>query len=501
MHTTGLRAVLSVNMRLAIFCLLTFRASAAVLQGVVLDDETGYPLARTLVTLTPLPGTDASPLTIRSGDRGSFSMLSVRPGWYVLRTSRKGYADTEAGQLRPGRPGIPFEVLADAQSTFLQLRMKRLGAVAGSLVDENSIGIPDLPVHVYTARKPVRRVAEGKTDDRGIFRVGGLDAGTYIVRSGAGQLEDDSGVLPTYYKYGGSVDSAERVHVRLGETQPDILIRPQRGGLMTVSGILSPPPQHPDWPVRLTVITDTGRRLIASSAGPFEAANIPPGPVELLAEGTECGSYTKLLVDRPMNGLRVGCNPLYRPFLDWRVQDTMKPGLRYPILARRVDLDGATAARTFNPNDLIMPGHYELMVQTGASHYAQSMRGSFPRQPVPEAGWFAMDFGNQVRLTILLSDTPAAITGTVRTGGKPVAGAIVYLESFDPDLPDSRLQIWSGRSDHTGKYTFAGLTPGRYRVLSSFDFDPDDRFAMNAAREVKVRDGETAVTDLELILR
>src|SRR3954452_2655843 len=102
-------------MRAAALLFFALRATAAVLQGVVLDEETGNPLARTTVTLTPLPGVAASPVTIMTGERGSFSILSVRPGWYVLKTRRRGEAETEAGQMRAGRPGMPFEVLPDAQ--------------------------------------------------------------------------------------------------------------------------------------------------------------------------------------------------------------------------------------------------------------------------------------------------------------------------------------------------------------------------------------------------
>ena len=489
-------------MRLLFIVLMAWRASAAVLQGVVLDEETGNPLARTGVTLTPLPGTQAVTLSIRTGDSGQFSMLSVRPGWYLLRTTRRGYADAEAGQLRAGRPGIPFEVLPEQSSTFFQLRMKRLAAIAGSLLDENSIGLPDQTVHVYTARKPVRRVAEGKTDDRGIFRVGGLDAGSYVVRSGPWLLEDSSGLVPTYYKYGTNLESAERMTARLGETITDVVIHPQKGRLVTLSGIVSPPPRRPDAAVRLTLITDTGRRQIAGSAGPFEAASVPPGPVELVAEGLDCGSYTKLVVDRDMNGLRIGCNPLYPGILEWRVQDMVRPNVSYPILARRADLDGTSVARVFRPSELILPGHYELLVQTGAQHYAMGMRAGFGAVVAArEDGWVGVDLGNQFRLSVLLSETPCAIGGTVGASGKMVAGAIVYLEASNPELPEPRMQLWSARTDHTGKYLFSGLPPGRYRLLSTFGFDPEDRFAMKEAKEVRVREGETGVVDLELVLR
>lgn len=489
-------------MRLVLLLVLAGIARGAVLQGVVLDDDTGNPLARTSVTLTPLAGTDARSLTIRTTERGAFSMLSVREGWYILKTSRRGYADAEAGQLRPGRPGRPFEVVPETQSTFFQMRMKRLAAVTGSLLDENNVGLPDLPVHVYTARKPIRRVAEGKSDDRGIFRVGGLDPGRYLVRSGSGQLEDGSGVIPTWYKFGLAVETAEAFRLQLGETQQDAVIHPQPGRLFTISGILSPPPQRPEAPVRLTLITDTGRRLAASAAGPFEIVNVPPGPIELVAEGFECGNYSKLVADRDLSGLRIGCNPLYRPIVDWLVSERARANISYPLLVRRVDLDGASPAGVFRTNELILPGHYELMVQTSPKHYAQSIRMNFTGQPVTKQdGWFGMDFGNQVRLAVTLSDTPASIAGRVTASGKPVAGAVVYLELFTRAAVETRLQLWTTRSDHTGKYQFAGLTPGSYRLISTFDFDPEDLLAMRDARVVKISDAEVGVVDLELQLR
>ena len=163
-------------------------AQAAVVQGVVLDEEAGFPLARTQIALTPLSVTSGSMAPVRTGERGSFSILSVRPGWYVLRATRRGYAVTEAGQSRPGLPGKPFEITDNYQAPFVQLSMRRLAAITGTVVDENNIGIPDWPVYIYTAKKPINRIADGKTDDRGNFRVGGLDPGTYVVRSGAGSL-------------------------------------------------------------------------------------------------------------------------------------------------------------------------------------------------------------------------------------------------------------------------------------------------------------------------
>ena len=483
---------------LALSLHLALSLQAAVIQGVVLDEETGNPLARTQVTLTPLPGTQAGTISIRAGERGSFTILSVRPGWYVLKTSRRGYADTEAGQLRPGRPGMAFEITADAQPSFFQIRMRHLAALTGSVLDDNSVGIPDWPVHIYTAKKPVRRIMEVRTDDRGNFRAGGLDPGTYLVRSGAGALEDDSPLLATYYKYGTAVETAEPVRLRLGETLPDITIRTTKGRLLTLSGTFNSVPQ-----ARLILITDTGRRQLASTGGgftvPFEATGIPPGPVELLAEGDvpgqECGSYAKVIADKDTGGIRIGCPLLYPPTVDW-VGTKGKA-----ILARRVDLDGTGPIRTLRTDQPLPPGFWELTAIAPPQFYLAAIRPQFEREPSTRSdGWFGMLLGNQARLQIILSNRPATVSGVVTTGGKPVAGASIYLEVFNPNLPEKRAQLFSVRSDPSGAYSFTQLAPGRYRVLSSFDFDPEDPFIMEKAEALTLREGDAVTRDLTLLL-
>jgi hypothetical protein len=475
---------------------------AAVVQGVVLDDETGNPLARTQVTLTPLPGTQAGTIAIRAGDRGGFTILSVRPGWYVLKTTRRGYAETEAGQLRPGRPGMPFEITEEAVSNFFQIRMRHLGVITGSVLDENNVGIPDWPVHLYTASRPVRRLLEGKTDERGNFRLGALDPGKYLLRSGAGFLEDDSPLLATWYKYGTAVETAEPVRVRLGETVPDITVRAVKGRLIQLGGVF-----NSFVPARLILITDTGRRQIAA-AGPrqenvtFQASGIPPGPVELLAEGdtpgAECGGYARMIAEKDTTGIRIGCGPLYKPQIDW--QGVRTPPST-PIMARRVDLDGTGPVRVLRPDQPVPPGRWEFTLQAPPQYYLSMIRSQFSGEPfTKDDGWFGMSLGNQARLQIVLTPRPASVSGIVSQAGRPVAGAAVYLELFNPDVTDKRLQLWTVRSDATGNYAFAQLAPGRYRVLSSFDFDSEDPFVMEKAAVVSLKEGDTVSRALDLLL-
>ena len=485
-------------MRLLAISLLAFSASAAVIQGVVLEEETGNPLARTTVNLIPLPGAHTGAVSVRSGDRGAFTLNNVAPGWYVLRCTRRGFVPAEVGQLRPGRPGMPFEIAAGTQSSFFQIRMKRLGAVTGSVLDENSVGIPDWPVHVYTAQKPVRHVAEGKTDDRGNYRIGELDAGSYLVRAGAGNLEDDTPLLPTYYKFGTAVESAEPARVKVGEMLPDIVLRPAKGRLIELGGVFTS-----EVPAVLTLITDTGRRVLASSSPrPVRfSASVAPGPVELLAEGsgTQCGAYIRVIADHDLQGIRIACSSLDPSQVTW--QSDTNSRVQFPLLMRRVDLDGTGAVRPFRMLEPVMPGHWEFSAQVNADYYVRSILAQGNgRVETRHDGWFGVDLGTSAQLTVSLSSKPASVSGVVTTAGKPVTGAAVYLELFDPELPNPRLRLIDTRSDAQGSYSFTGLEPGRYRILSSFDFDPEDRFAMDKASVLTLREGDSATQALELAL-
>ena len=490
-------------MRLLIVLLCACTASAAVVEGLVLDEESGNPLARTLIELIPLPGTPANTVSIRAGDRGTFSILNVRPGWYVLRTSRRGFIGAEAGQLRPGRPGMPFEIADDRQSHFLQIRMRRLGAVTGSVLDENGVGIPEWPINIYTARKPVQRIAQVKTDDRGMYRIGELEAGTYLMRTSEGLLEDGTMLLPTYYKFGTAVETAEPARVRLGETQPDLVVRPVKGKLIELSGSVNGPGNAP---VRLTMITDTGRREVAAiyppnTTAPFQVSNVPPGLVDFVAEGPGCGGYIRVIAERDAQGIRIACGPLRQPYVSWQVNDGTGGHLQFALEVRRIDLDGTGPVRTVKSRDTLIPGHWEARAVTSADYYVTNIRVRSGGETASRGdGWFAIDIGTYSDLWVSLSSHPASISGVVSSGGKAVSGAPVFLELYNPLGTDPRISLTPGRADHDGKYRFTGLAPGNYRVISSFDLDPEDPYVMQKAANLTLHQGDVASQALEMIL-
>lgn len=474
------------------YCLLlafVLSAQAAVVQGVVLDQESGSPLAHTLVELVPVEGTPARPVTLWTAERGTFAIMNLAPGWYIVRGARKYYAPGEVGQSRAGRPGRPFQLEKDDQSTFVELRLTHLGAASGTVVDENNVGLPDWDVLLYTARKPIRKVAQGKTDDRGFFRIHGLDPGEYIVRSVEGELADGTTLVPTYHRFGTQTIDAAPVAVQYGDTTPDLRIQPVKGRLWSIQGKGSVECD------RLTMITDTGRRQL--NPGEFRAERLPPGPFDLVAEGGMFGGITHHNLERDLLQLRTACQALTPLTVRWGGRE--QAGV---IGIRRIDLDGAGEWRPARTGDYVTPGPYEAeLVPADKSLYVESAiadgRLVFPQRD----GRFLFDLSYRPTISVALKKGAPSISGTVLSEGRPVFGAAVFVELFDPRLAngDQRLRLWSLRSDVSGQFALNGLMPGSYRVLSSFDFDPMDRYAMDRAKSVLLKAGDINVQELKML--
>src|SRR5437879_478234 len=141
---------------------------AGTVQGVVLEQASGRPLARTVVRLDPVPkaGNKAQALATRAGRSGQFTFPGVAAGFYVLHAVRDGYFPAAYGQRLPTGRGTPIEVTADS-NLFAELRLRHKGAVTGRVFDENGVATAGVPVVAYRARLPLRSVGTALSDDRG----------------------------------------------------------------------------------------------------------------------------------------------------------------------------------------------------------------------------------------------------------------------------------------------------------------------------------------------
>ncbi len=394
-------------------------------------------------------------LQTRSGRSGQFQFFSVTAGQYRVTATRTGYFPVASGR--------PLTLAGD-DAPFVELRAHRVGAITGTVLDENGIGIPGASVVAYPARLPLRVAATGKADDRGVFRIAGLMPGKFWVRSTAHTLEDGAGLLPTFSPQGRQARDSRAFPVRLDADTPDADLRPDVGSLFTLTiQVLCT-----QGPAMLTLTSETTRHLVnAPCGGTTVFRDLAPGRYELLGvspDGSQAAYWSTDLGGNATRGIQLTELPTVWP--------------EAPAIARRIDPYEATpfvevpARRT-----ALLPGTWEFRAATPPDRYAE------PRlEPLAPGGYH--------RLRPLLSAQAGQIEGRVKNS----AGCFVLLWA----ATDRNQQILGGPrqviADVEGRFAFPGLPPGDYRLMASYDqsaLDSDslgEGFAVNA--------GQTTVVEL-----
>ena len=82
-------------------------ADAAVIRGIVVENQTGHPLARTLVVAAPVAGTSGGAKSTRTDLYGGFVFESMPAGAFLISAARKGFATIHYGQKQWKSAGLP----------------------------------------------------------------------------------------------------------------------------------------------------------------------------------------------------------------------------------------------------------------------------------------------------------------------------------------------------------------------------------------------------------
>ena len=500
-------------MRFALVLLtIGFAAEAGVVRGVVSEHASGLPLARTHVRLQPIsrPGVDTRPLTTRADSSGSFLLQNIPDGLYLLIATRDPYFPAAFGQRRPEGHGTPIEVTKDSD-LFTQLRMYRKGAVTGRVLDENGIGMQEIPVIAYRARLPLRAVGRGVSDDRGVYRVYGLDPGKYWVRTVAHTLDDGEGRLPTFGREGREISESHVHPVRLDEDTPDADVRPFPGRLFTLRGrLLCDAPAPPE--VTVTLSSETGRRTVQGSClGNYSFEGLGPGTYEVFAtkrgEGADAG-FIELRLDGNSNNGDIRISQLQRTdFVVRRAGASGAANIPVTIYGHRQDLSESEDDKEIPLRSMLAPGQWEFTVRTSPGTFVQSMtnpatlrRSQLPTIHPPD--WFDLfiEGRNFSQVTIVISDQAATMQGSVTQDTKGIPGAPVFLWPMEESARRS-LHGWRETiTDVDGHFKFDGLPPGNYRMMATFDITEIDEEKLDEARAVMVHvdAAGSATTELPL---
>lgn len=317
------------------------------LSGTVVVAGSGQPARRARVTLSgsELRGSR----TVTTDELGRFVFPGLPAGRFTLRATKPGHITVTYGQHRPGIGAGTAIQLTDKQRVEVQLQIPRGGVITGTVLDEHAEAIPGTPVRVMryvmqSGQRTLQQAGNGSTDDRGIYRIYGLQPGEYIVAAvprntqqrviferaqaelqtalqqraelagrgnlaqaelvmerlsalgvTAGQPDDDvvEGYAPVYYPGTTAPASAATVLVGVAEEKVGVDFQLQLVPVARVEGVVvassGPTPRN----VQITLLNvghdvpGLGNSTARSDAeGRFRLSNVAPGQYVLMARGT-----------------------------------------------------------------------------------------------------------------------------------------------------------------------------------------------------------------------
>jgi hypothetical protein len=454
-------------------------AGTAGLSGSVVVAGAGQPARRARVSISSPELQDSRSTT--TDDQGRFAFSGLPAGRYTLNVSKPGYVNVSYGQSRPGpgRPGTPIQ-LAEGQQFEAKLQIPRGGVITGTILDEQGEAIPGTPVRVlrYGMQNGVRTLQQagsGSTDDRGIYRVYGLQPGEYIV-------------LATPRNQRGGVD-IERVRTELVAKLQE-----------RAAGLAMPEPAQ----ARLLLENaGMGQAMVpdgnepASGYAPvyYPGTTVPSSaaaiPVAAGEERTGVDFQLQLVAIARVDGIVV--NATEQPVQN--VQITLVPvGQNVPGVgthSARADRDGR-----FTING-VGPGQYTIVARgvAGPPQRGDAGADAPAGRGAPFGGRGQAPLGGRGRgispdVTRLWAMTELAVDGRnisnlalALQAGLSVAGRIVFQGAAQPPSDLTRMRVTmspadagvlprelaapaQGRVDAGGRFTVASVAPGRYRLTA-----------------------------------
>jgi hypothetical protein len=155
------------------------------IEGTVLNDRTGLPLPRAHVVLLPAQA-GLTTVAVDADDKGAFALRGVAPGRYSLSASRDGYLTTQVCWIGDVRLQPAFAIGTKEAVTGLTFRLRAFAVMAGRISFDDGEAAMNIRVEAYREYRHHLQhgyalAASAVTNDRGEYRLFGLQPGSYIV--------------------------------------------------------------------------------------------------------------------------------------------------------------------------------------------------------------------------------------------------------------------------------------------------------------------------------
>ncbi|HUF47667.1 MAG TPA: carboxypeptidase regulatory-like domain-containing protein [Vicinamibacterales bacterium] len=151
--------------------------------GRAFEATSGQTIPGALVTLG-LPG--VAPLRVLADAEGRFAFRTLPVGRYSLTASKPGFVEGAYGRRRPAGPTQAIDLTEGQRALDANVPLWRYSALAGTVVDEQGEPVVGATVQALlrttVAGMPkLTSAALDQTDDRGMYRIGMLVPGDYVV--------------------------------------------------------------------------------------------------------------------------------------------------------------------------------------------------------------------------------------------------------------------------------------------------------------------------------
>jgi hypothetical protein len=503
-------------------------------------NENGQPLSHAAIFV----GAPMDPLRARTtatDEGGNFQVSGLDALIYTLNASAPGYV------MPPREPeALPtYYRIGDS----VTIAMSKGGVITGTVTSATGEPLVQAGVRAIMIRdangKPPnlnRFGIDRPTDDRGVYRIYGLAAGTYLVSAGGRGIgystnayDSDS---PTYAP-SSTRDTAAEITVRGGEESTvDIRYRGEPGH--AVSGIVSGP-VAPNSSVNIS-LTQIVNGVPLSSANSFQTFNrkgfvfygIADGDYDLIAQsgiglGESVASEARHitvkgadvtgieLVVRELASIRgrvvleqsiaPECKNKRQPLLSETVlvtrrseKNTPKDQLAFPnfFAQSAPDKSGEFALRN------LAPGQFKLSVRFFARYwYLRSIVREVPGAAPPRTGvtnrqtdlarnGINLKFGERISgVTVTLAAGAASLRGVVKLadGVSVPAGFYLHLVPAEKENADDVLRFFVVPVQADGTFAVNNLPPGRYWMLArqAADSEPQSDATLRASDEANTR--------------
>ena len=463
-----------------------------------------------------------APRYVLTDAQGRFTFPGLIPGDYEVRASRGDFLPGSLGQQTAFESTSRIAVTRGARVDDVTLVLSRGLAVTGMIVDragEPLQGVSVQALHVTTSGNRKHAVLAGalqggdrQTDDRGRYRVLGLQPGTYVIAAlaDAASLGDGattSQPIPIYFP--GSSSIADAVTVTITRTDVDGIDFALRDLPMArVTGVALDSTGAPLMgPITLAVSNRSGsiipnsRSTQAGTDGAFTFFSVAPGDYVVLAMRFALPGVAQLARGiNPIETLEVAvqdvtvgerdAEPVHlrttrAAMMEGRIVfDSARPRDPYDrmqIEALPADLDLSLLLSGDYARARVMNGRFRLPALFGVRRFVVSeMPDGLYLKSITINGSDVtdqeIDFGvggaSTVSAEVVISATGGSIVGRI-TGQKPTpAGAsiVVFPQDREKWFERSRF-VKVVRASQDGSFRATSLPPGDYYVALTANLD------------------------------